>query len=87
MTMTTYMVIESIHAGRLDAVYARFHRRGRLLPDGLEYIDSWLAADGSRVFQLMRTERPELFDSWCAQWSDLVDFEIIAIGDKPAVNS
>ncbi len=82
--MKTYMVIETIRAGRLDAVYARFHQRGRLLPDGLEYIDSWLAADGSRVFQLMRTERAELFDRWTAHWDDLVDFEIVAIGDKPA---
>ncbi len=85
--MTTYMVIESIRAGQLDAVYARFHQYGRLLPDGLEYIDSWLAADGSRVFQLMRTEQVELFDRWIAHWSDLVDFEIVAIGDKPAGNA
>ncbi len=82
--MTTYMVIESIHAGQLDAVYARFHDRGRMLPDGLEYIDSWLAADGSRVFQLMRTEHAKLFDEWTAHWDDLVDFEVIVIGNKPA---
>ncbi len=80
------MVIETIRAGQLDAVYARFHERGRLLPDGLEYIDSWLAADGSRVFQLMRTDRAGLFDSWTANWDDLVDFEIVAIGDKPGPN-
>ena len=84
--MTTYMVIESIHAGQLEAVYARFHERGRMLPEGLEYIDSWLAADGSQVFQLMRSERAELFDDWTAHWSDLVDFEIIEIGEKPAAS-
>ncbi|MDJ0779183.1 MAG: DUF3303 family protein [Gammaproteobacteria bacterium] len=81
--MKTYVVIESIRAGQLQAVYARFHQQGRMLPHGLEYIDSWLAADGSRVFQLMRTADVELFDQWTTHWDDLVDFEIVEIGDKP----
>ena len=81
--MKTYVVIESIHAGQLETVYARFHAHGRMLPEGLEYIDSWLAADGSRVFQLMRTDRVELFDDWTRHWNDLIDFEIVEIGDKP----
>ena len=81
--MTRYMVIESIREGCLEAVYRRFHQRGRMLPDGLEYIDSWLAADGSRVFQLMRTETPELFPVWTVHWDDLIEFEIVAIGTAP----
>ncbi len=84
--MKTYVVIESIHAGQLETVYARFHERGRMLPDGLEYIDSWLAADGTRVFQLMRTANAELFGAWTVHWDDLIDFEIVEIGDKPGAS-
>lgn len=80
--MTTYMVIESFIHGP-DPVYRRFHEQGRMLPDGLEYIDSWLTEDRGRCFQLMRTANPELFDRWTARWADLVSFEIIALGEKP----
>lgn len=79
---TTYMVIE--HLGEnTDAVYARFRADGRMLPAGLEYIDSWLTADRRRCFQLMATADPALLDVWFARWSDLVRFEVHALGDKP----
>lgn len=81
--MTRYMIIESIHAGCLEQVYARFHERGRMLPDGLHYLDSWLTRDGTRVYQLMQTERYELFAEWLPHWDDLIDFEIIELGAKP----
>ena len=82
MTLS-YMVIESFTSGNADAVYGRFAMQGRMLPDGLEYIDSWLAADQTRCFQLMRTAKPELFEQWFAQWDDLVEFEVVALGEKP----
>ena len=74
--MTQCMVIESVRAGCLETVYRRFHPRGRMLSDGLGYIDSWRAADGSRGFQLMRTETPELFPVWTVYRDDLIEFEI-----------
>lgn len=74
-----YMVIEYYRDGA-DAVYERALENGRMLPDGLEYIDSWVEADRrDRCFQLMRTEDRSLFDVWIAQWNDLVDFEVIAV--------
>ena len=54
-----------------------------MLPQGLEYVDSWLAADQTRCFQLMRTDRPELFERWFAFWDDLVEFEVVGLGEKP----
>ena len=83
MTSERYMVIETFKPGAKDAVYDRFHRMGRLLPDGLSYIDSWLEEDGDRCFQLMATENRALLDEWMSRWSDLVSFEVVKIGNKP----
>jgi hypothetical protein len=76
-----YMVIETFTQGP-QAVYTRAADRGRLLPPGLLYLDSWVDERGlDRCFQLMETEDPLLFDDWTAQWSDLVDFEIVPVID------
>ena len=83
MDASLYMVIETIKPGRKEAVYKRFHRNGRMLPQGLLYIDSGLEKDGNRCFQLMQTKNELLFDEWKSHWIDLVDFEIIPIGPKP----
>ncbi|MEO1491185.1 MAG: DUF3303 family protein [Pseudomonadota bacterium] len=85
--MTRYMVIETFKPGSLDQIYHRLHTKGRGLPDGLHFIESWLAADGSRCFQIMETEDPATFDAWMPYWSDLVTFDIVALGEKPAAAS
>jgi len=74
-----YLVIET-YVGGADAVYARAKRRGRMLPAGLAYIDSWVEAERlDRCFQLMETDEPKLFDEWIANWNDLVEFEIVPV--------
>ena len=78
-----YMVLETFRPGCKARVYERFHEKGRMLPDGLYYIDSWLEKDGDRCFQLMETESPALFGQWTAAWSDLVSFEIIELENPP----
>jgi hypothetical protein len=83
--MKRYMVIERFEPGAKEKVYERFREKGRMLPDGLIYIDSWLEKEGNRCFQLMETNNQLLFDRWTENWSDLVRFEIIELGDKPAV--
>jgi hypothetical protein len=72
-----FMVIENFR----DAaeVYRRFREKGRMMPDGLSFVDSWVSADRARCFQLMESEDASLFARWTAQWSDLVDFEIVPI--------
>jgi hypothetical protein len=73
------MVIESYLLGP-GPVYARAAERGRMLPSGLVYIDSWIDARSlDRCFQLMETDDVRLFDEWTASWSDLVEFEIIPV--------
>jgi hypothetical protein len=59
-----YMVIESFAPGGKAKIYARFHEKGRMLPAGLVYVDSWIARDGDRCFQLMETHDPSLFAAW-----------------------
>jgi hypothetical protein len=79
-----YMVIETFRPGCKERVYDRFRESGRMLPDGLYYIESWLEHEGARCFQLMETTNPALFQIWTAQWNDLVRFEIVELGEKPA---
>ena len=74
-----YMVIETYLRGP-GPVYARAREQGRLLPPGLVYVDSWIDERSlARCFQLMETDDPGLFDEWTANWSDLVEFEIVPV--------
>jgi Protein of unknown function (DUF3303) len=73
------MVIERFTQGPAP-VYARAAERGRMLPDGLVYVDSWVDERGlDRCFQLMETDDPALFDEWIANWSDLAEFEVVPV--------
>jgi Domain of unknown function (DUF3303) len=58
------------------AVYRRFRDRGRMAPEGLTYLSSWVDDKFERCYQLMATEDPSLLDKWMANWSDLVNFEV-----------
>ena len=81
--MNRYMVIEHFAPGAKEKIYDRFREKGRMLPDGLVYIDSWLEKDGDRCFQLMETTDRALIDEWMENWKDLVSFEVIELGEKP----
>lgn len=80
------MVLETFRPGCKAAVYERFREKGRMLPDGLRYLDSWLEKNGDRCFQLMETESPALFEQWMAAWNDLVSFEVIALEERERQN-
>jgi hypothetical protein len=71
-----YMVIEKYLHGPAP-VYERFAERGRMLPGGLAYVDSWIVDDAGmdQCFQLMETSDPALFDAWFERWSDLVSIQ------------
>ena len=74
-----YMVIEQFRNGNARPVYQRFRERGRLMPEGVEYIDSWVDSELKRCFQLMRTDDIALLHQWAANWSDLVEFEFVPV--------
>jgi hypothetical protein len=71
-----FMVVEHFKNGDARPVYQRFRERGRLTPDGLTYISSWVDVTLERCYQVMETADRALLDEWMAQWSDLVDFEV-----------
>jgi hypothetical protein len=74
-----YMVIETFLRGA-GPVYARAAERGRMLPEGLVYVDSWVdARTRDRCFQLMETDDPSLFEPWIAAWSDLAEFDVVPV--------
>jgi len=77
------MVIENFLPDCQDKIYQRFHEKGRMMPDGLEYVNSWLERDGNRCFQLMETDDPGLSQVWFEYWKDLMAIEIVEIGEKP----
>jgi uncharacterized protein DUF3303 len=74
-----YMVIERYKNRDAKAVYRRFRERGRMAPDGLTYVDSWVETNFDRCFQLMDCEDVRLLDQWAAHWQDLVDIEFIPV--------
>jgi hypothetical protein len=71
-----YMVIERFKNGDPLPVYRRFHEEGRLMPDGLTYVSSWVEPTLDRCYQVMDTADPALLEQWMANWGDLVDFEV-----------
>jgi Domain of unknown function (DUF3303) len=75
------MVIETFTQGARP-VYERAAERGRMLPDGLFYVDSWIDESLERCFQLMETNDPALFDEWIANWRDLGEFEVVPVVDS-----
>ena len=75
--MARYMVIEHFREGDAVPVYRRFRDRGRLAPDGLVYVASWVDDAMRRCYQVMETDDRALLDAWIANWADLVEFEVI----------
>jgi len=74
-----YMVVERFRQPGGVAVYRRLRDSGRMLPDGLRYVDSWVDVDFTVCYQLMECADPALFETWTAQWQDLADFQIIPV--------
>ena len=74
-----YVIVERFRDGDPRAVYRRFRDQGRLAPEGLQYVASWVADDLRRCFQVMECEDRGLLEQWMARWSDLVDFEVVPV--------
>jgi hypothetical protein len=78
-----YMVIEHFRDGNAVPVYRRFRDEGRLAPEGLGYVASWVTADLKHCYQVMECADPALLDAWIARWSDLVQFEVVPVITSP----
>jgi hypothetical protein len=69
-----YMVLERFKDA--PAIYRRLRERGRMMPEGLQFVSSWIEENLKICFQLMETHDLRLLEEWMANWSDLMDFEI-----------
>jgi hypothetical protein len=79
MTKNLYMVVEHFKNKDAAPAYRRFRDSGRLMPDGLLYVSSWVDVKLERCYQLMETHDRSLLDKWIANWSDLIDFEVYPV--------
>jgi hypothetical protein len=74
-----YLVIERFQNGNPQPIYERFAEQGRLAPEGLTYVNSWVTEDLSTCYQIMQTHNYVLLEQWMANWQDLVDFEVLPV--------
>jgi len=70
------MIVEHFRNGDAAPVYRRFKEHGRLAPDGLAYVSSWVDEKLATCYQLMETADRTLLDEWMRHWNDLVEFEV-----------
>jgi hypothetical protein len=73
------MIIEKFHPGKVKELYQRFEEKGRLMPEGLVYINSWINEDVTCCYQVMETDKIGKLHEWIEHWDDLSDFEIIPV--------
>jgi Domain of unknown function (DUF3303) len=79
ITMKKYMVVENYKDGCYEKIYERYNSKGRLLPEGLQFLNSWVNKKNNICFQLMETNDENLFHKWFKSWEDLVDFDLFPI--------
>ena len=73
------MIIERFKKDKVRKLYERFDKQGRLLPEGVVYLDSWIDENVDICFQLMESESVVMIYEWVNKWNDLADFEIVPI--------
>ena len=74
-----FMVIETFRDQDAKAVYRRLRDKGRMMPENLKFLSSWVSADLGRCFQLMEADDITLFQRWIADWQDVVEFEVVPV--------
>ena len=74
-----YMVLEYFKNDDPLPIYRRFREKGRMMPEGLSYVASWIDEDMRRCFQVMETDDENLLRTWIAKWDDIVDFEYLPV--------
>lgn len=73
------MIVEHFKNEDPVPVYRRFRDHGRLAPDGVKYISSWVDEHIRICFQLMEAPEVKLIEEWISHWADIVEFEIYPV--------
>jgi hypothetical protein len=74
-----YMVVERFKEGAAPKIYERFREKGRMMPEGLNYVSSWIDHNLKTCWQVMETAEFVLLERWVDSWKDLMDFEIVPV--------
>ncbi len=74
-----FMVIEQFRGGEAAPVYRRLRARGRLTPEGVRYVSSWVTSDLRGCYQVMECDDRQLLEAWMEEWQDLVEFEVFPV--------
>ena len=74
-----FMVIEHFKPGKAPEIYSRFRERGRMAPDDVKYVSSWVDLEFERCFQVMEADSEARLREWTRHWEDLTDFEIVPV--------
>ena len=74
-----YMVIEYFHPGQVKELYRRYDEKGRMLPEGVKYINSWIHEDMTICYQVMESDSLDKLHEWFKNWNDIVDFKVIPV--------
>jgi hypothetical protein len=74
-----FMIIESFHPGKVKQLYQRFDEKGRMLPEGVTYVNSWITEDLTTCYQVMEAGNPGQLQEWISNWEDLADFTIVPV--------
>jgi Domain of unknown function (DUF3303) len=74
-----FMVVERFKNRDAKVIYARLDEKGRMMPDGLRYVASWIETNFDRCFQVVEADDERLLHEWADRWRDIVDFEFVPV--------
>ncbi|WP_234571801.1 DUF3303 domain-containing protein [Rhodohalobacter sp. 614A] len=75
----TYMIIETFKPGQVNEIYKRLEEKGRMQPEGLTYIHSWIDENMEKCYQVMETDSEEKIHQWISNWDDVMEFKIVPV--------
>lgn len=75
----TYMIIETFKPGKIKQIYQRLEEKGRMQPEGLTYINSWIDENMEKCYQVMESESIDKIHQWIANWEDVMEFEVVPV--------
>ncbi|MEZ5926847.1 MAG: DUF3303 family protein [Hyphomicrobiaceae bacterium] len=80
-----FMIIERFEKEDMIPVYRRIRDKGRMLPDGLSVVASWVEPNFGRCFQVMECDDLRLLQTWILTFRGLgVTFEIVPVVEAMA---
>lgn len=75
----TYMIIETFKPGKVKEIYQRLEKKGRMQPEGLTYVNSWIDEKMETCYQVMETDSEDKIHQWISNWDDVMEFEIVLV--------